>query len=145
MIVYAESSAILAWLLAEPSRDAVASALRASEYVVVSDLLFVECDRALIRATTLGALEDADATSVRKRLATASPHWQVLRISPTVLERSRQPFPAEPIRSLDALHLASALSARSYLPELAVLSLDQWIRDNATKLGFMVHPEGVLS
>ena len=141
MILYAESSAILSWLLAEAADRRVMGSLEAAEHVVVSDLLFVECDRALIRSVTLGALPRALATSAAQQLARVSEHWQVLRLSPSILGRSRQPFPLEPVRSLDALHLASALGARSALPEIAVLSLDQSIRSNASELGFVVYPD----
>ncbi len=140
MILYAESSAVLAWLLAEPEGEKVALALRDADHVIVSDLLFVECDRACIRAETLGALTSRKAAAVRSRLARVGAHWETLRLSPTVIERSRQPFPIEPVRSLDAIHLSSALDARLALPEIQVLSLDQRVRKNAVKLGFEVIP-----
>ena len=141
MILYAESSAVLAWLFAEPRGVAAVDALRAADHVVVSDLLHVECDRSFIRAAALGALSGARESAVRRRFTHASGHWQALRISPQVLDRSRQPFPREPIRTLDALHLASALEARTALADVAILSLDDRIRDNAAELGFQVLPE----
>jgi hypothetical protein len=140
MIVYAESSAALAWLLGEPRGVEVASALRGAAQILVSELLYVECDRACIRAAAAGALTDEQAALVRLQLARTSAHWQVLRITTSVLERSRQPFPHEPVRTLDAVHLASALEARSALPETCVLSLDARVRQNAAKLGFEVIP-----
>ncbi len=140
MILYAESSAVLAWLLAEPDGEKVALALRDADHVIVSDLLFVECDRACIRAETVGALTPGQAASVRARLARVGAHWETLRLSPAVIERSRQPFPVEPVRSLDAIHLSSALYARPALPEMLVLSLDERLRSNALKLGFEVVP-----
>ena len=140
MMVYAESSAVLAWLFGEPPGARGAGVLRQAAQVLVSDLLLVECDRACIRAAAVGALKDEQAASVRQRLARASTHWQVLRISAPVLERSRQPFPHEPVRTFDAFHLASALEARSALPEICVLTLDTRVRENAAKLGFEVLP-----
>ena len=140
MTLYAESSAVLAWLLAEPEGEAVAAALQDADHVIVSDLLFVECDRACIRAESHGALAPRQAASVRSRLARVGEHWEKLRLSTAVLERSRQPFPVEPIRSLDALHLSSALVAQPKIPGLRVLSLDQRVRDNALRLGFEVLP-----
>jgi hypothetical protein len=65
----------------------------------------------------------------------------VLSISGDVVERARQPFPGDPVRTLDAIHLASALVARSAAPGLEVLSLDDRIRATAKKLGFSVQPE----
>jgi hypothetical protein len=45
------------------------------------------------------------------------------------------------LRTLDALHLASALAARAAVPGLAMLSLDGRVRRSATELGFDVVPE----
>jgi hypothetical protein len=56
------------------------------------------------------------------------------------VERARQPFPGVPIRTLDAVHLAAALAARSAVTGLALLSLDDRIRGAATRLGFPVQP-----
>ena len=64
----------------------------------------------------------------------------MLRLHSDVVERARQPFPVEPIRTLDALHLASALSARAAVPGLSVLTLDERIRQNARELGFPLLP-----
>ena len=58
------------------------------------------------------------------------------------MDRSRGAFPREPIRSLDAIHLATALVIRDVRPDLSVLSLDQRLRENAVALGFEVVPDG---
>jgi predicted nucleic acid-binding protein len=58
-----------------------------------------------------------------------------------VVDRARQPFPAEPIRTLDALHLATAVQARSLVPDLALLSLDRRVRACARAMGFELLPE----
>ena len=140
MIVYAESSAVLAWLFAEERGDEVTAILESAEHVLVSDLLFVECDRAFIRISALGALDDEQLGPLRQQLVDARDHWETQRISAAVLDRSRQAFPEEPVRTLDALHLASALRARALAPGIRLLSLDERIRDNAAKLGFEVLP-----
>jgi len=57
-----------------------------------------------------------------------------------VLDRARRPFPGEPIRTLDALHVASALAAHMAVRDLAVLSLDGPIRRISTDLGLEVVP-----
>jgi predicted nucleic acid-binding protein len=139
--LYAESSAVIAWLLDEPAARAVRKHLARAEMLVASDLTLIECDRVVIRATALGDLTEADAADRRAHLATAAAHWHVLRIGGDIVERARQPFPGGPIRTLDAIHLASAIVARSVAPGLGVLSLDDRIRTAAKKLGFSVHPE----
>jgi predicted nucleic acid-binding protein len=139
--VYAESSAVLAWLLDEESASQIREALASEETVIASDLTLIECDRVLLRAAAFGELTEAEAADRRAHLATAASHWHVLRIGPEIVERARQPFPGEPIRTLDAIHLASVLVARSAVAGLEVLSLDERIRKAAGRLGLRVHPE----
>lgn len=140
MRLYAESSAVLAWLLDEPAGAAVRDRLSNAGIVVASDLTLIECDRVLVRAAALGDLTEADAADRRGHLAAAGAHWHLLHISGEIVERARQPFPGEPIRTLDAIHLASALVARSAVPGLALLSLDSRIRSAARKLGLSLQP-----
>jgi uncharacterized protein with PIN domain len=139
--LFAESSAVLAWLLEEPTAETVLRLLGEGELVVASDLTLVECDRVLIRAAATGALAEAEAARRRARLAAAATHWHLLRLDEEVIERSRRPYPHEPIRTLVALHLASALVAGAAVPDLALLSLDERVRSNAERLGFRVVPE----
>lgn len=141
MSVYAESSAILAWLLDEASGSDIRQILTTSEVVIASDLTVIESDRVLLRAVALGELTEAEAADRRAHLMTAASYWHVMRISPEIVERARQPFPGEPIRTLDAIHLASALVARGMVPGLSVLSLDERIRRAAAPLGLRVRPD----
>lgn len=141
MNLYAESSAVLAWLLDEPRARDVLGALADAEAVVTSDLTLIECDRVLRRAVMLEELNEADAADRRAHLAAASARWHVLRIASDVVERARQPFPSEPIRTLDAIHLSSALMARSAIPGVQLLSLDDRVRRSGKALGFAVVPE----
>lgn len=140
MTLYAESSAIVAWVLDEPASRTVRERLARAEIIIASDLTLIECDRVVIRAAVLGDLTEADAADRRAHLTTAAAHWHVLRISEDVVERARQPFFGDPIRTLDAIHLASALVARSAAPGLQVLSLDDRFRTAAKKLGFSLQP-----
>jgi PIN domain len=139
--LYAESSAVLAWLLDEELAASIRELLAAQQMVVASDLTLIECDRVLHRAVALAELSEADAADRRAHLAIAAAHWTVLRIGPEVIERSRQSFPGPPIRTLDAIHLASLLVARSAIPGLALLSLDSRVRSAAAGLGIQVQPK----
>ena len=142
MNLYAESSAVLAWLLDEESGADVRRLLAGADAVIASDLTVVECDRVLIRAAALGDLTEAEAVDRRAHLGTAASQWHMLRVGSEVIDRARQPFPGEPVRTLDALHLASALVARSAIVGLSILSLDDRIRQSARRLGFQVQPQG---
>ena len=140
MNLYAESSAVLAWLLGEATAPAVRDALRHAELVAASDLTLVECDRVLIRAVTTGEIGEGEVADRRALLNAAAGHWQLWRVSPAITERARRPFPTEPVRTLDAIHLASALAVRSVIPGVHVLSLDERIRRTAKNLGFTLQP-----
>ena len=108
--------------------------------MMASDLTLIECDRVLIRAVALGEMTEADAADRRAELNAAAAHWHVWRVSAEIVERARRPFPGEPIRTLDAIHLASALAARAALAGVQVLSLDDRIRGAARCLGLQLQP-----
>jgi uncharacterized protein len=140
MKLYAESSALLAWLLEEHHGELVAERLAQAELVVASELTVIECDRVLIRAVALDELRESDAILRQARLSAVAERWTVLALAEEIVERARRPFPGEPIRTLDAIHLASALIARRAVPDLAVLSLDGRIRKAAERLGLQLVP-----
>jgi hypothetical protein len=140
VIVHAESSAVLAWLLGEPSAPAVRRVLADAERVVASTLTPLECGRALARAATLGHLTATDARETRHLLDGATRGWALLEMTGTPLERATRPFPAEPVRTLDALHLGAALEFQGALGALTILSLDERIRANGAALGMTPAP-----
>jgi hypothetical protein len=138
--LYAESSAVLAWLLDEQSSTPVRHLLDEAEVIIASDLTLIECDRVLLRAVALEELTEAEAADRRAHLVAAAAHWHVLRIAAEVVDRARQPFPGDPIRTLDAIHLASLLVARSAVVGLRLLSLNERVRKAAKRLGIAVEP-----
>lgn len=140
MNVYAESSAVLAWLLGEEAAPRVRQILSTAELVIASDLTLLECDRVIIRAVALGEIEEAAAADRRAHLNAAAAHWHVLRLTTDIVDRARHPFPAEPIRTLDAIHLASALAARSSVAGVDLLSLDDRVRRAGSQLGLRLQP-----
>jgi predicted nucleic acid-binding protein len=138
--LYAESSAVLAWLLDEPSAPAIRQLLGAAECILASDLALIECDRVLLRAAHGGDLTEAETADRRAQLAAAASHWHIMRIAGEVVDRARQPFPGEPLRTLDAIHVASTLVARGTVTGLSMLSLDVRVRRAAISLGIEVLP-----
>lgn len=88
----------------------------------------------------LKELAETDAAEVRATLTQAAARWALLEISSEVAARAEQAFPVEPVRTLDALHLASALLLRHSIPDLIVVSTDDRIRANASELGFELFP-----
>lgn len=143
MIVYAESSAVLAWLLGEPRSAFTQAALRDAELVVTSMLTGAECSRAILRGAALGAIDRARARALLDALAEWESGCDRMELGDRVLERSRAPFPHEPVRTLDAIHLASAALAHAAIGAVSVLSYDDRVRTNATAMGMELLPPGL--
>jgi predicted nucleic acid-binding protein len=138
--LYAESSGVLAWLLGDSGGEAVRKALAGAEIVLASYLTLIECNRILIRAGATGRLTEAQIATREARLRQVETHWTLLEMDAEIVERARRPFPLEPIRTLDAIHLATALVARSAVPGIALLSLDDRVRRCGRQLGFELLP-----
>ncbi len=131
---------MIAWLLREPGAERVAEAFRKADLVFASDLTILDCERVLIRAMTFGEISETNAVDRQSELHALAANWNILPISSDVLHRARRPLPAEPIRTLDAIHLASALAARSLSSVVELLSLDNRIRASARQLGLKLQP-----
>ncbi len=98
---YVETSALLKLLLPEPESDALELELGRWPDWVTSELTTVECRRALTR-------ERANA-SVRARADHLLARCVLVRIDAPVLRLAEHIGPRD-VRSLDALHLATAVS-----------------------------------
>lgn len=139
-IVYAESSAVLSWLLGEAGQQAVVDELAKADRVVTSVLTVIECSRALSRGRDMRRVKPAEELAALRLLDQAAASWSVLDISDRVADRARGAFPHEPVRTLDALHLATAIAFADALGSLRVLSLDDRVRQNAGALGMELAP-----
>ncbi len=140
MTLYAESSAVLRWLFAEPGGEDARAALSLAEKVATSRLTLIEVRRVVGRAEREGRLAAAQAIDLLALFARAASSWAIVELVPSVAQRAAERFPAEPVRTLDAIHLATALFLRPHLPELVLLTSDERIRRNAALLGLEVRP-----
>ncbi len=136
--VYLETSALLAWLLGEPASDEVAATLDDAERIVTSVLTLLETRRGLLRAEQLDRLTATDRGELLGILASTHPQWMLMELSRTVRNRAAQPFPLEPVRTLDAVHLATMIAFQRAFTHLTVLSFDRRVYDNAAALGFEI-------
>lgn len=141
MVIYAESSAVLSWLFAEPRATEVVQALESAQAVVASELTGVECARAIHRVASLGHMSQEQAATLLAEFEVVAAQWDRLEVRERVIGLASGLFPFEPIRALDAIHLASAMVAREVWPDLAVLSFNERVRANAAALGQAVLPD----
>ncbi len=62
----------------------------------------------------------------------------LIELSPNTLQRIYKPFP-KPVRSLDAIHLASMTYMSDIEPALALASYDARMNEAAVALGFILY------
>ena len=135
-IRYIESSALLAALL---EGDAgVLEALQAKGRHVTSALTLAEAGRAIIRARTSGRLTPAQERAAVRGLRVFARRCFVVAVTDAVLARVARPFPVEPIRTLDAVHLATAEQLGEPPQLVTIVTRDARVRDNAQALGYAV-------
>lgn len=127
-MIYVDTSVALAHLLAE---DRSPPASLWDESLVSSRLLEYELWTRL-HARGLGSSHTDAARALLHRLA-------LLELAPPVLARALEPFPV-PVRTLDALHLASLMFLRSQRVEISLASYDQRQLDTAARLGVPITP-----
>ena len=120
MTIYFDTSVILRVVLGERGRLAEWS--RASR-AVTSEITRVECLRALDRLRLDGGLPDRELSRRRASALSVLSGIDAVRLNRAVLARAAEPFPTR-LRTLDALHLASALLVRARFPALRFATHD---------------------
>jgi predicted nucleic acid-binding protein len=122
-MIYVDTSVALAQLLAE---DRCPPATLWHEPVLSSRLLAYEVwTRVHARGLTI-----SHGDAVRRLLGRLA--W--LELTPVVLARALEPWPA-PVRTLDALHLASIEFLRAQQPNVQLATYDDRLRTAAARLG----------
>ncbi len=135
--LYVETSAVLTWLLGESLACDAKSAMDAADRIVTSALTSLETKRALIRAEAGALLTASETARLHGLFEQAWNGWYVMEISQEIRDRAASRFPIEPIRSLDAIHLAAVLQFVRAFQDLHVLSYDRRIVQNLEPLGLV--------
>ena len=134
MIAYVDSSVVLRIVLGQPDPLPEWSHL---ERAISSELLRVECLRALDRLRIRAGLDDRTVAERRAALLETLDAIDLVALDAGVLTRAAEPFPTL-IRTLDALHLASALAVREEVPSIVFLTHDVKLGLAAAATGFDV-------
>ena len=131
MTAYLDSSVLLRHILLgeEPIRHAL-------EFprVVSSELIEIECRRVLHRCRLAGELTDEALTVARERLDEVLAGIDLLEVSRQIKQRAMAPFPVN-VRTLDALHVATALMVGEDAGGVALFSHDEGMNRCARSLG----------
>lgn len=134
---YLDTSAGAKLLTGEPGSDAVRELVTSTGTTLLSSGLFaVELRRAVVRwAARAGSeVERELASSLCKDLVG---RLRLMPISEMVLERAASLGPST-LRSLDAIHLATALILNEHAPLAGLLTFDHALAQAATSAGLAV-------
>ena len=131
-----ESSALVAALL-EHDEQVMQQASSGSR-LVTSALTVAETARAIVRARVAGRLSASQEQAAIRALRTFARRCFVLDVDAQVLTRVGRPFPVEPIRTLDAMHLATAELVDESPQLVTIVTRDARVRENALAMGFAV-------
>lgn len=131
--VFLETSALLEYVASQPRETEIRHHLDAAPGLVASELALFETARVLARM-------GSPARAAQERLRRVAAVTMFHPMQADLIERMRQAFPVEPVRTLDAIHLATALALRLPGEEVGFLALDDRVRQNAVALGFQVLP-----
>ena len=102
---------------------------------VTSEIARVECLRALDRLRLDGGMSDRELARRRTSTLELLESFTRVRVNRAVLERAAEPFPTR-VRSLDAIHVATALLVRD--PRLRFATHDDELAVAAEAVGLSV-------
>lgn len=134
MIAYLDTSVLLRVVLGEPNALAEWGRIRIA---ITSELLRVEALRVIDRSRIRLGLGDAEIARRRADVLGVVAGLTLVPLDASVLARAADPFPTL-LRTLDALHLASALRARALHPSMVLATHDLELGRAAAAVGFSV-------
>jgi predicted nucleic acid-binding protein len=131
---YIDTSVVLRIALGEPQP---LRQWRSIELASSSEFTRVEALRSLDRARVALHLADEEIAARREAVLVILGGFHLARVDARVLERAADPFPTQ-LRTLDALHLATALLVRFEHDDLVFATHDRQLATAARAVGFEV-------
>lgn len=133
MVAYLDSSVVLRRVLLG---EIVIEQAFACPRCVTSELLEIECRRVIQRCRLTGELTDAGLADAFERLESILAAVDLLDLSRDIKRRAMGAFPVV-VRTLDALHLATALIVAQTDDRVAVFSHDDGMNRCARAIGLI--------
>jgi len=139
MRTFFDTSALAKRYVAEVGSDQVVTRCKNAHEVILSVLVVPELVSALNRLRREGTLEDQDYQQLKMDLAADVACASIVDLNPGVVQLSIGYLEQFPLRALDSLHLASAVSAGAEL----FVSADRRQCEAARGLGLIVDELGL--
>ena len=139
MWTYFDTSALVKRYIDEPGRREVLRLLRRNE-CVTSAVLPIELRSGLRRRVADGSIDAARLPAILKHVAVDRPYWTLVDVGSAILAGAEALVAAHPIRTLDAIHVASAqvFAARLSMPGLTFVTADKRQAETAAAVGLVV-------
>jgi predicted nucleic acid-binding protein len=117
---------------------AAKAAIRAPGQRITSALTIAETSRAVLRARLSGKVTAQQHRAAMLTLQRFARRCHIVSVTETILTRAGRPFPVEPIRTLDAIYLATAEALGEPHALLIIITRDLRVRENSSALGLPV-------
>ena len=139
MWAYFDTSALVKRYIEETGRREVLQLLRRYD-VVTSTILPIELRGAMRRRAAEGTLDAPRLPEILKRIAMDRAYWTLVEVGSAVLAGAETLVATHPLRTLDAIHVASAqlFAAHIKAEDSIFVSADHRQTDVATVLGLNV-------
>ena len=135
-----DTSAIVPLLITEPQSDAMRSILADDAMIVTSAITPIEITSALWRRRHRGEVSAPAHHDADRAFADLSRRWREVVLSAVVTEAALRILTRYPLRTLDALQLASALVLTPRPNDLPFVTLDKRMKAIARAEGFPTLP-----
>jgi predicted nucleic acid-binding protein len=133
---YFDTSALVKRYVDEPGRREVQQLLRRHD-CVTSAILPVELRSALRRRAAERTLDSSRVSEILKRVSGDRAYWTVIEVGAEVLSGAEALVSVHPLRTLDAIQVASAqlFAARLSISDLIFVSADKRQTEVASAIG----------
>jgi predicted nucleic acid-binding protein len=122
--LYLDTSAVLRAVLEGGTTPEIEERIRSAEALITSRLSLVEAARALLRLRQDGDLAEERLADAGREIEALWARCDVWELTGSVCELAAQVAPLRPLRTLDALHLATYMLARRRIDDLSLLTAD---------------------
>jgi hypothetical protein len=133
--LFVDSSVVVSAVLERGLSGAAARAISKAKALIVSRLALVETARALLRARLLHRIDDDAFASAEEDVAVFFSRCEIWEVTRRICADAGVLAPDLPLRTLDAIHVATALTARKRIPSIRLLTVDARMRDAAETVG----------
>ncbi|MBT8395444.1 MAG: type II toxin-antitoxin system VapC family toxin [Gemmatimonadetes bacterium] len=129
--LYLDRSAVLRAVLEGGTTPDIERKIGGASTLITSRLSLVEAGRAFLRLRSAGQVSEEQLADAGRDLDALWARCEIWEVTPMVCEMACQVSPTRPLRTLDALHLATYLLARRRIAGLELLTADHRLAEAA--------------